>query len=323
MPSATDFFSEVCRRFGLGQTTLPPVVVPGGLSNRLYHLRTDQGEFAVKRMVANADSPAFQRNVEAAFVVEQRAAAAGISMPIPIPVPGSGYALARMADQNGPCWVRVHRWIAGEGVEADNLAPGDLDDLATILARLHDLPCDDIVSDAALEAPSVARDWTTALARHADIAGSLHESVASLEHIVRLGYESGSRADVLSHRDLDAKNLLRGPDGFIVLDWDAAGPTNAHWDTVVMALDWAGVRADAISTDAFERFLAAYTEAGGTLGPIREASFAGWAEGVLDWLWFNLDRASSADPLEQNLGRHEVAASARFMPSAAEWILAR
>lgn len=317
------FFADICSRFDLGNVIGPPIDVPGGLSNRLYRLRTDRGEFAVKRMVASAESPSFQGNVEAAFAVEQRAADAGIAMPSPVPVQETGQALARIAAQNGSCWVRVHRWIAGDPVRADQFGSQGRDELATILARLHRLPCADLLPDTALEATPAVRDWEAAFHHHGKLTPSLSQYIAELERIIRLGYDSGVGADVVSHRDLDPKNLLRTTDGLSVIDWDAAGPTNAHWDTMIMALDWSGVRDDGISTDAFERFLAAYTNAGGMLGQIKTASFSGWAEGVLDWLWFNLERATANDPIEHQLGRSEVTISARFIPPATEWITAR
>jgi hypothetical protein len=69
---------RVADRFALGPVVTAPVRVPGGLSNDLWRIRTENGTFAVKRMVVNADRSEFVDNVEAAFRVEARAFAAGV-----------------------------------------------------------------------------------------------------------------------------------------------------------------------------------------------------------------------------------------------------
>lgn len=69
--------------------------------------------------------------------------------------------------------------------------------------------------------------------------------------------------------------------------------------------------------------LDAYVAAGGKLDPVTPGSFTGWCEGILDWLWFNLERSDSSDGHERPMGQREVLATARFLPTAASWIAKR
>lgn len=123
-------------RFGLGRLEAEPVRVPGGLSNELWRVRTGAGEFAVKRMVINADQPQFVDNVEAAFGVERRAWDSGV--PIPEPVAVNGRALLRV---DGDLY-RAHRWVDGNAGQATVRQAAEL--LAGIHAagrgRLKDMP---------------------------------------------------------------------------------------------------------------------------------------------------------------------------------------
>ncbi len=312
---------DVCRRFDLGTARAAPVAVAGGLSNRLYHLVTELGEFALKRMVANAHAPEFKRNVEAAFAIERLAQAAGIAMPEPIPVAGSDEALGLITDDEGPCWVRVHRWVEASPVDPGNLEPRDRAEVGAILAALHGLPLIDDATTTPVAAGSMPdRDWTAALAAH-PFAVSLAGPVSVFEEIVRRGYGHPRSGPVLSHRDLDAKNLLRDGQGrLILLDWDAAGPTDAQWDVIGVAMDWSGIREGTASSQRFADILDGYSVAGGSVDPVTPASFAGWCEGVLDWLWFNVERSSSTDRHERHRGELEVNDTARFLPLAAAWI---
>ncbi len=320
MSADRQFFEAVCRCFDLGTLGATPVTVEGGLSNRLFRVTTNQGEYAVKRMVANAEAPSFKRNVEESFAVDRLALAASIAMPGPIPVPGSDEALGRITDRGEPCWVRVHRWVSAKRVKAEEIEPGDLAQVGGILAALHRLP----LSSREVPAPHVPsapeRNWRAALSSHAG-APALIDTIEVLEDTVRRGYLTDTSRRVLSHRDLDAKNLLRRADGTLVLiDWDAAGSVNPQWDAIGVALDWSGIWHGAVSREAFEAILDAYTIAGGTLEPVTPASFAGWAEGMLHWLWFNLERSGSTDPGERPRGQAEVEATVRFLPVAADWI---
>ena len=315
------FFEDVCACFDLGTVMAEPVVIDGGLSNRLYRVVTDRGEFAVKRMIANAGSAAFKSNVEASFVVERLALAAGIAMPVPVPVLGSTEALGGIMDGGEACWVRVHQWIEASKVTASDIDPGMVAQLGVILATLHRLPCSDPELSSPQEPPAMDRAWQMALSSHRN-AASLLDAIETLEDIVRRGYQAPRPVPVLSHRDLDAKNLLRDEYGnLVVIDWDAAGPTDAQWDAVIVAMDWSGIKEGAVSRQRFDTFLHAYVVAGGNLDPITPLSFAGWAEGMLDWLWFNLERRESTDASERDLGESEVEATTAFLPAAATWIM--
>ncbi|HYJ13306.1 MAG TPA: phosphotransferase [Thermomicrobiales bacterium] len=319
MLPSSPFFADVGAAFGLGTPVSDPLPVTGGLSNRLYRLQTDQGEFAIKRMVANAETESFKSNVESSFRVEQLAYAAGIVMPAPVPVAATNEALARIDDGERGCWVRVHRWVSAAPLHAEPLAPDDIGIVAGMLATLHQIPAP-AVHDRFPQLP--VRDWRTALPQEPGSSDLLH-AIGVLEKIIDGGYSTASPARAMSHRDLDPKNVLRAMNGELVLvDWDAAGPVITEWDVVTTALDWSNVRGETVSTGAFDHFLSAYAAAGGDTNPVTAGSFAGWCEGVLDWLWFNLDRASSTNPIERQLGTSEVSLSVRFIPTAAQWITA-
>ncbi len=58
MPSPPKL-AALCDAFPLGAPVSPLERVAGGLSNDLWRLDTSTGSFAVKRMVAHADSPGF------------------------------------------------------------------------------------------------------------------------------------------------------------------------------------------------------------------------------------------------------------------------
>lgn len=271
----------VAARFALGRPVRAPVRVPGGLSNELWRLDTEHGVFAVKRMVVNADLPAFVENVEAAFRIERRAWTAGVPMPEPIAEPSSGHALARVDDE----LFRVHRWVDGrEGTGAPVAA-------AALLARIH----------AAGEARWVSMPtpvWTAGR-RDADLG--------------RLAHRVGSRPDralvVDSHGDLDRKNTLQRADGVLMaVDWDAAAAVGAVHEAVGLALDWSDAE-----PGAFAEAIAEYVRRSGVVVPAQPWVFAGWVAAQGGWLDYNAthraDTALGSAEVHATLARlHRVAA---------------
>jgi len=272
---------RVAAGFGLGRVLREPVRVPGGLSNELWRLDTDNGAFAVKRMVVNADRPTLVENVEAAFQIERRAWTAGVPMPEPVVEPSSGRALARLDDG----LFRVHRWVdgrpgAGSPVEA-----------AGLLARIH-------AAGEARWAPAPSGSWT------ADRWGA---------ELVRLTRRVGSGPDrvlvVESHGDLDRKNTLRLVDGTLMaLDWDAAGPVGLLHEAVGVALDWSDAQ-----PSTFAACIGAYVRHSGVVVPAQPWVFAGWVAGQGGWLDYNAthrhDTRRGRAEVRTTLGRlHRLAA---------------
>jgi len=246
---------RVARRFGLGRPVSEPVRVSGGLSNELWRVATDDGVFAVKRMVVNADLPDFVGDVEAAFGVERRAWDAGVAMPQPVAVPRTDRALAEV---DGSLF-RVHRWVDGRP------GTGSAGEAAGLIASVHAV-------GRPRRAPAPGAGWA------ADRWGA---DVVALARRVRSG--PGRVLVVDSHRDLDRKNTLRTADGVLMaVDWDAAGPVSAVHEAVGLAWDWSGDD-PAVFADA----LRSYGERSGVDVPAEPWVFAGWVAAQGGWLDYN------------------------------------
>jgi hypothetical protein len=262
---------QVVDRFELGEAVGPPVPVSGGLSNDLWRLETERGTFAVKRMVVNADRPDFVANLEAAFVVEARAFAAGVPMPAPVPDPATGRALVRV----GGDLVRVHAWVAGVAGE------DSVGEASALLARIH--------------AASAAR-WVTCRGRGWRATG-WGDGLAALARRVADG--PARLLEVDSHGDLDRKDTLRRcADGILMaVDWDAADAVPAVHDVVRVAVDWAGTE-----PSAFRAAIKDYQEVAAVEIPAEPWVFAGWVNALGGWLDYNAGQRAGTE-----LGDAEVA----------------
>jgi Phosphotransferase enzyme family len=326
----------ICELFDLGEPRGAPEPVGGGLTNRLWRLTTARGVFAVKRMNRDFDRADYVAWFDRAFTLEQAAFRAGVPMPRPVPIASTGRCLGEIpcADARSMT-VRVHEWVEGEKLENSTVYPAEVASrVAVILRRIHALG---MTTDAGItEALRVFGDehWR-ARAEQAERAGvawapdlrRLLPTLAELETYLARAHSDATRL-LLSHRDSDMKNVMRTPDGALLLvDWDAAGPVHPRHDLANHALVWAGVHLGDPDLAVARAFVDAYRRAAGTNERFQETDLAELVALRLAWFDFNVRRAlgeRARDESDRQLGvsvvRRNVTQLPRFARSLDDWL---
>lgn len=165
--------------------------------------------------------------------------------------------------RNG-CYYMVFPWQSGKSVFAKEITPLHCERIGGILGAIHHA---NVQIDGAAygEAGAFAPDWKTVLqkarqekpswlrlftARYERIAGWTQRYVAAAEK------RSGEQ--VLSHRDLDPKNVLwDGMEPFLI-DWEAAGYVNPERELIEVVNYWACNQRGRLDREKFRALLAAY-----------------------------------------------------------------
>ena len=133
--------------------------------------------------------------------------------------------IARVYAQDGP--VLIEEWIEGTPLAPTDGAPADVAQSARILARLHG---SDRIGDLAVPSMMTTADW---LGRATGDLGLLAERHAVPGEALRVLGDALARAHQetavvgVIHRDACAENMVRRPDGGIVLvdnEWLSIGP---------------------------------------------------------------------------------------------------
>ncbi|WP_143277966.1 phosphotransferase enzyme family protein [Brachybacterium alimentarium] len=274
--------AKAAEGFGLGRVETM-IRVEGGLSNDMWRVATESGEYAVKVMRAHADAADFRGNVEAAFKIEKNAFRAGIACPEPRPTP-EGHALLRVDDS----WLRVHRWCEGSSP-----SPGDhLEDAGVLLAKIH--RAGEKSARALDDQTREARTWD-ALAELPGLPGPLSDQLRSAApELARLCAATAASSRLVteyadSHGDLDPKNTLFASGRLLAVDWDAAGLRSIVQEAVCLALDWAE------DVEGFRRVLTAYADSSGTALPTEAWAFGGWVAALSGWLTYNVEQRADTD----------------------------
>jgi len=213
----------MCERFSLGQTISEPVRLTGGLLHESWRLQTTTGFYVLKRL-----NPEIMRRSEARN---------NFKMSEDVAMQASLYLAAlparRVNDQvvqtiNGSDFL-LFDWVDGETLSADQIRPAHARQIGVQLGRLHGLS----VATTGFSQPdtsSMPIDWNDYLEegkrQQSDWLQLLVEEQEQLQRLERLALEAKLQLPedwIVSHRDLDPKNVLWTTNGPVLIDWESAG----------------------------------------------------------------------------------------------------
>jgi hypothetical protein len=152
--------------------------------------------------------------------------------------------------------------------------------------------------------PDLIRAARLASAPWADQLQAVRPAVAEIAALARAaGHRPGD--EVMSHGDVDQKNLILAADGPVLCEWDVAMPMVPSRELADVAMSMAGWERQEIGREV----LRAYRAAGGMITGIRPCDLGQSMMSSLDWIAFNVGRATGtrpAAPAEAALGSQLV-----------------
>lgn len=303
-----DPFQAVFTAFSIGTALSPPVPLTGGLMHKMYRIHTERGVWALKCL-----NPSVMRRPEAAGNIrsaERIARAMSEIIPAASAVPLNGDPLVLLDGQ----YFLLFAWQPGIPLYPPALTPAHCAAIGGILGRMHaaalTLPGIPAVIDEPAQpdwpalgaaARQVLKPWAARFAAMLPQCARWHDAA-------RRAHSNLRAACVLSHRDLDPKNVLWAQDAPCVIDWEAAGPIHPALEFFTALRDWTCSGGELL-VPQLRAMLAAYRAAfpGGDT-PWEDAAAASLA-GVLEWLAYNVRRAcgiEAADAAERELGAAQV-----------------
>ena len=310
-------FREIAAHYGLGGLLSAPEPVLGGLLHTTYRLDTPEGSYAAKIL-----NPAVMKRPSAADNMirsERIARAMAEHIPAVAAVERDGSPLSLIGGE----YVMLYPWLACRPVFPPTWGT-------------RSMSCWSAGNSAAVSSPRV---WEEEYAS-AEAAAPGAPWLAPLKEAVPLLDELETRAvmaspsltpSVLSHRDLDPKNVLwEGPSPRII-DWESAGETDPAAELLEALLSWSACDGQ-LREDLFRAMADAYRSVRSVEGEPWDAVFDASFRGPLDWLAYNVRRASGqeTDPdgnHDRMVGASEVsgtlrALSARIpqLETAREWL---
>jgi aminoglycoside phosphotransferase (APT) family kinase protein len=288
--------AAVLDAFGIAGRPVEMVEVAGAWSNRVYRLTTDSSRFAVKEMLNPWGDAGWRDWLEVAWRYELQAYAAGIEMPEPIPNPVDGGCLAWIdgPDDGDLIAVRVHRWVSGRPHDAGPSSRPVAEWAGRVLAVLHGLdPRPVEVAGLPSRDRETVERWpelvSLAQSARARWTGLLVQAEPVVRTIAALAdtAEEFDEPEVMSHGDIDQKNIVVSPAGPVLCDWDAAAPHAPRQELVDAAMSLAGWKRFHVA----RAVIASYEASTGRQITVRAADLGPSMLSSLDWIRFNVERA--------------------------------
>jgi Ser/Thr protein kinase RdoA (MazF antagonist) len=306
-----DHVHQLCDRFALGTPGGDLSKVSGGYHHRMWRLDTQGGRFAVKQVAEDMD---VSDHVTADRLNATEAAGRAFAdrgIPALASLSHDGRHL-QVIDGEG---YFVFPWTDSRARGKNDIEAYHANTVAAILARMHhaDIQVPDLAEQPTwpLTEQRVRELLQLARQRNARDAEYLIERQADILAVVDVqdgAWRALSRHEVVSHGDLDHKNVLWDEDGApLLIDWESTRPLNPTYELLLEALDWSGISAN-FETGPFEGFLGAYIDAGGRMigdmvAPAFDAILGAW----VNWMLFNVGRTLGRnDPRQRALGSEQV-----------------
>lgn len=231
----------------------------------------------------------------------------------------------------------VFDWIEGKSLKPYEIDNTHCEKIGVILADLHRINFRETVIMNDLSDQLQIFDWN----QYLRIGEEHHREWVNLlkEHVDKL-YDWNSQANqsaellssnmVISHRDLDPKNVMWNDDNPMIIDWEAAGYIHPMQDLIETAVYWSEYDGGSIEKERFLAFVNGYKKKSGAIQANWRAVLVNGFLGKLGWLEYSLKRSlwiECTDEEEQKLGTTQVTETinailryAEIIPELEEWL---
>lgn len=307
----------LCDKYTLGKIICDPVAVTGGLLHRMYHVTTDQGEYAIKLL--NPDimkrpkamsnmihSERIAAHIAAYFAHSAEDLSAENSVPVVAALEYSGQHLLStcpldfgkdsLTDTDPPQYALAYPWLDARSLFVPEIGAGHCRKVGHLLGQIHhaDFRIDEVEPETSTRSPY---DWQgyLAMAREQKVSW-LADYEAMLPDLFRWdqaavdAMETVNAFQVITHRDLDPKNILWQGTNPLIIDWEAAGYVNPYQELLEVMNYWCRDKEGSYSTTLCHALLQEYIQFMDLQNADWEPVFACSYDSMLGWLEYTLKK---------------------------------
>lgn len=276
----------------LGAVINEPVQVTGGLLHMMYRVNTNKGAYAVK--VLNAEI--MKRPVAFQNTVNSEKIASGFQAIIPV-VSALEIGGRQIHEWNGTHYM-IFDWVEGASIFPPMITSENCYAIGDILGKIHQ---EKITIDGVMPEEDGVQmfSWNKYQEllkgyKNETWANRFQEALPDINFWNQSACEAGeilAKTMIISHRDLDPKNVMWNGDSPLIIDWEAAGYVNPYQEFLEVINYWADDGKGGLLKENFDALLYAYTQHVKLENVDWDAVFAGSFCGMLGWLEYNVKRA--------------------------------
>ncbi len=290
----------VCTKYNLKSVIKLPTKVTGGLIHKMWMLETETGNYAVKELNAEIMlRPGLIQNMNRCEKIAKQFKTLGVEA---IPALESGKEDNFVSKIHDKFFI-VYPWIEGTVLtDSDLITVETAKKIASVLAKIHK-------SNLQFDTPNIIPSninyatWLDLKTRieFTDFSWKkdcidfiLHMKDWINFDLVNTSITNLQNTIVLSHRDLDKKNVIWTEQSIPqIIDWESAGYTNPLVELVRLAFDWSSEPTGETNELIFREIFKSYTISNDVdKNLIKDALYFSLVDNI-SWLEFNLNRILS------------------------------
>ena len=268
-----------CENYGLGGV-LALRSVSGGLLHQMFRVETTCGTYAIKML-----NPEIMRRPEALQnMINSEKVAHAMEKIVPL-VAAKEFNGAHVVEHDGS-WFMVFDWLEGASVFAPEITEAHCAKIGELLGKIHAADVDVEGMELEAEVRNVF-DW-----EKLPVSEDFFPELLKLDEDVVHALKISSSHQVISHRDLDPKNVMWQGNQPYIIDWEAAGYVNPFQELVEVINYWITEVDGSYNYDKLTVLMDAYKA-------FKEVRFVDWDtvllrsfDGILGWLEYNMRRAA-------------------------------
>jgi Ser/Thr protein kinase RdoA (MazF antagonist) len=317
-------FDKLCNILQLGEVVGEPKAMLGGLLHRMYGIETTEGKYAIKALNPQImlRPVAMQNFINSELIVTISA------NNIPA-LPAKKFNGTFMQEIDNQFYL-VFDWVDGKSLKPNEINIVHCEKIGAILSEIHMTDFSELAIINDWSDNGQLTDWNYYLKK-----GQENNSmwVDLLLEIIDKIYDWNIMANksakllapdmVISHGDLDPKNVMWNQDNPILIDWESASYINPMQDLTETAIYWSENEIGNIDKERFLAFIGGYKKRCGILQANWRMVLASGFLGKLGWLEYSLKRSlwiECTDEEEQKLGTAQVTGTINAIKRYADMI---
>lgn len=282
---------ELCACYSLGDLQEEPQIVAGGLLHKMYRVVTNNGEYAIK--VLNPDimkrPEALQNMIHSEMVSNE------LKDSIPL-IAAKNFQGKNILEFDGLYYV-IFDWLEGKSVFSPDINIYHCEQIGRILGKIHAAN----IEVGSIEQNESSRElfaWNLLLEKAKKQTPECYMILKeNLDDIFRWdrqvvdGWNEIARHQVISHRDLDPKNVMWRDEQPYIIDWEAAGFINPYQELIEVLNYWIKDESGEYDKEKFRAIMRTYKE-NVDIGNVNWEVVLGCSfDGMLGWLEYSIKRA--------------------------------
>lgn len=268
--------------------------VTGGLSHRMYKIETDKGIYAVKELNSGVMK---REKAYSNFVFSEKVT--DIAKENGITAIGALKFEDDIMVKIEDSYFMVFEWLDGKILKAEEIEEKHCEIIGKILAKIHNIDFSKIEDEERKNIEIDYFDWN----RYIPLAEEQNKPyIIELKENIELLYELNKNSVealeyaknnfVISHTDLDRKNVMWQNDNPFIIDWEASGYINPTIELIQVAWYWSGGDIENIDYNKFEKVIDSYKKKyKGKIDKNVDTLINADVYGGLAWIDYNLKRS--------------------------------